>query len=89
MILAAGSRMKLGLAHSWIVGDRAADIATGRAAHLAGGILISPRADDPDRQAARGLAAPDFIVEISASLEAAVSLLLAQGRLRGEARGAG
>ena len=89
MILAAGSRMKLDLAHSWIVGDRAADIATGRAAHLAGGILLSPRADDPDRQAARGLEAPDFIVEISASLEAAVSLLLAQGRLSGEARGAG
>ena len=89
MILAAGSRMKLDLAHSWIVGDRAADIATGRAAHLAGGILISPQADDPDRQAARGLEAPDFIVEISASLEAAVSLLLAQGRLRAQARGAG
>ncbi len=29
MILAAGSRMKLDLAHSWIVGDFAADIATG------------------------------------------------------------
>ena len=89
MILAAGSRMKLDLAHSWIVGDRAADIATGRAAHLAGGILLSPHADDPDRQAARGLEAPDFIVEISASLEAAVSLLLAQGRLRAQASGAG
>jgi phosphoglycolate phosphatase-like HAD superfamily hydrolase len=77
------------LAHSWIVGDRAADIATGRAAHLAGGILLSPPADDPDRQAARGLATPDFVVEISASLEAAVSLLLAQGRLRAETHGAG
>jgi D-glycero-D-manno-heptose 1,7-bisphosphate phosphatase len=89
MILAAGSRMKLDLAYSWIVGDRAADIATGRAAHLAGGILLSPHADAPDRQAARGLEATDFIVEISASLEAAVSLLLAQGRLTGEASGAG
>ena len=81
--------MKLDLAHSWIVGDRASDLATGRAAHLAGGVLISPHGDDPDRQAAQGLAEPDFIVEISASLEAAVSLLLAQGRLRAQARGAG
>ncbi len=89
MILAAGSRMKLDLAHSWIVGDRASDIATGRAAHLAGGILISPREDDPGRQAASGLKAPGFIVDISASLADAVSLLLAERRLSGEARGAG
>ena len=89
MILAAGTRMKLDLAHSWIVGDRALDIATGRAAHLAGGILISRRQDDPERQAASGLTAPDFIVEISASLAAAVSLLLAEGRLSARAHGAG
>ena len=30
MIVAAGERMKLDLAHSWIVGDRASDIAAGR-----------------------------------------------------------
>jgi D-glycero-D-manno-heptose 1,7-bisphosphate phosphatase len=82
MILAAGSRMKLDLEDSWIVGDRAPDIATGRAARLAGGILISSRQDDPERQAVTGLKAPGFIVDISASLEEAVSLLLAQGRLR-------
>jgi len=89
MILAAGSRMKLDLAKSWIVGDRALDIATGRAAHLAGGILISPNTDDPERHAARTLNAPGFIVDISPSLEVAVSLLLADGRLGAQAHGAG
>ena len=81
MILAAGSRMKLDLAHSWIVGDHASDIATGRAAHLAGGILISPQQDDPERQVVAALKAPGFIVELSASLGAAVSRLLAERRL--------
>jgi D-glycero-D-manno-heptose 1,7-bisphosphate phosphatase len=89
MILAAGSRMKLDLAHSWIVGDRASDIATGHAAHLAGGILISPDEDDPERHAVQALKAPEFIVDIAPSLEVAVSRLLAAGRLGAPAHGAG
>ncbi len=81
MILAAGRRMKLDLSHSWIVGDRVSDIAAGRAAHLAGGILVSPRQDDPERNTATALTTAGFAVEISASLEDAVSLLFSQGRL--------
>lgn len=81
MIVAAGERMKLDLARSWIVGDRASDIAAGRLAQLAGGILLSANADDPERAAAMGLSAEGFAVDIAASLEAAVSLLLSRGRL--------
>jgi D-glycero-D-manno-heptose 1,7-bisphosphate phosphatase len=81
MILAAGRWMRLDLSHSWIVGDRASDIAAGRAARLEGGILVSPRKDDPERNPATALTTVAFAVEISASLEDAVSLLLSQGRL--------
>jgi len=78
MIVAAGERMKLDLAHSWIVGDRVSDIAAGRAAELAGGILVSLHKDDPERHAAAGLTSEHFAVDIAASLADAVSLLLAR-----------
>lgn len=81
MILAAGDRMKLDLLRSWIIGDRASDIAAGRAAHLAGGVLLSPREGDPGRDAAKALNADGFVVEISPSLAAAVSGLISRGRL--------
>jgi D-glycero-D-manno-heptose 1,7-bisphosphate phosphatase len=80
MIVTAGERMKLDLAHSWIVGDRASDVAAGRAAGLAGGILVSPRDDSPERPAAIGLRRERFAVAIAASLADAVSRLLAQGQ---------
>jgi D-glycero-D-manno-heptose 1,7-bisphosphate phosphatase len=81
MILAAGERMKLDLARSLIVGDRASDLAAGRAAGLAGGVLISPRADDAEGAAATALRGQRFAVEITPSLAEAVALLLARGGL--------
>jgi D-glycero-D-manno-heptose 1,7-bisphosphate phosphatase len=80
MIVAAGERMKLDLAQSWIVGDRASDVAAGRAAGLAGGILVSPHDDNPERPAAIALKREGFAADIAASLTDAVSLLLAQGQ---------
>ena len=79
MIVAAAARMKIDLAHSWIAGDRASDIDAGRAAELAGGILISLREDDAERHAARALAGEHFAVDIVASLGEAVAQLLARG----------
>ena len=86
MIVAAGERMKLDLSRSWIVGDRASDIAAGRAAELEGGILISPREDDPQQHAAIGLASEHFAVDIAAALADAVSLLLAREKFGHTAR---
>jgi D-glycero-D-manno-heptose 1,7-bisphosphate phosphatase len=81
MIIAAAERMRLDLARSFIVGDRASDLAAGRAAALAGGILISTAADDAERAAAMALRGGRFAVEVVASLADAVALLLARGRL--------
>ncbi len=81
MILAAGERMKLDLQQSWIVGDRSSDIAAGRAANLAGGILVSPHQHDPERPAAIGLNGEHFAVDIAPSLADAVARLLTPGRL--------
>jgi D-glycero-D-manno-heptose 1,7-bisphosphate phosphatase len=78
MIIAAGERMKLDLSRSWIVGDRASDIAAGRAARLAGGILVSPGDDDCELQPAAALASKQFAVDIKASLADAVAFLLAR-----------
>ncbi len=41
MLLRAAALLQLDLARSWIVGDRASDLAAGRAAGLAGGILLA------------------------------------------------
>jgi D-glycero-D-manno-heptose 1,7-bisphosphate phosphatase len=79
MILAAAQRMKLDLLRSWIVGDRDSDIAAGRAAHLEGGVLLSPKADEPKRRKAAGL--KGFAFEIAASLDDAVTLLVSRGYL--------
>jgi D-glycero-D-manno-heptose 1,7-bisphosphate phosphatase len=78
MIVEAASRMKLDLARSWMVGDRAHDLAAGAAAGLAGGTLLA--ADDPERQAASRLAGPRFVVETAANLADAVAAMLGRGQ---------
>jgi D-glycero-D-manno-heptose 1,7-bisphosphate phosphatase len=81
MIVTAAERMQLDLARSWIAGDRASDLAAGCAAGLAGGVLISSRADDAEGATAMRLRSGDFTVEIAFSLADAVALLLQRGRL--------
>jgi D-glycero-D-manno-heptose 1,7-bisphosphate phosphatase len=73
MILEAASRMQLDLARSWIVGDRAHDLAAGAAAGLAGGTLVM--ADDAETQAASRLAGARFVVETAPNLADAVAAL--------------
>ncbi len=78
MILAAASGMNFDLARSWIIGDRAHDLAAGAAAGLRGGTLIA--ADEREQQAARALANPRFIVEIAASSAAAIAAVADSAR---------
>ena len=51
MILAAGEQMKLDLPRSWIVGDRASDLAAGRNAGLRGGVLVPATNSEGERTA--------------------------------------
>jgi D-glycero-D-manno-heptose 1,7-bisphosphate phosphatase len=78
MILEAAKRMRLDLAGSWIVGDRAHDLAAAAAAGLAGGALLA--ADDRERQAASRLAGARFVVETAPNLADAVAALIGRGR---------
>ena len=79
MIVAAARGMNLNLSRSWIVGDRAHDLAAGAAADLAGGTLVAP--DKGERQQALELASPQFIVETAANAVAALARLVDGRRL--------
>jgi D-glycero-D-manno-heptose 1,7-bisphosphate phosphatase len=82
MLLEAARLMQLDLRASWIVGDRASDIEAGRAAALAGGILLLTRDDTSDRTAALVHAGKHYAVATASDLADAVAGLLAQGRLQ-------
>jgi D-glycero-D-manno-heptose 1,7-bisphosphate phosphatase len=79
MVVTAAQRMNLDLSRSWIIGDQVHDLATGRAAGLAGGTLVA--ANDPERQKARSLAQDRFSVETASNLGDAVATLIKQRRL--------
>jgi D-glycero-D-manno-heptose 1,7-bisphosphate phosphatase len=79
MIFAAAERMNLNLARSWIVGDKADDLAAGAAAGLAGGTLLA--ADDGARQEASRLQSKQFAVTTARNLADAVADLINSGRL--------
>ena len=71
MLLRAGRRLGLDLGGSWILGDRASDLAAGRAAGLAGGCLLATGygARPGEREAAKALKSKDFEVEMAASID--------------------
>jgi D-glycero-D-manno-heptose 1,7-bisphosphate phosphatase len=62
MILRAAERLGLDLAGSWIVGDRALDLAAGRAAGLAGGAHVLTGHGAAERDAALAVATGRFRV---------------------------
>jgi D-glycero-D-manno-heptose 1,7-bisphosphate phosphatase len=82
MILEAVRRMRLDPSRSWIVGDRAHDLAAGLAAQLAGGTLVGAAAAQ-ERDAAARLAGARFKVETAADLHAAVDGLIGRRQLLG------
>jgi len=73
MILAAAKGMNLDLSRSWIVGDRAHDLAAGAAAGLSGGALIP--ADGREQETASALANSRFTVEIAPNSAAAIAAM--------------
>ena len=75
MILRAAERLGLDLADSWIVGDRASDLAAGRAAGLAGGAHVLTGHGAAERDAALAVATGRFRV-VSAESAAEVPALL-------------
>jgi D-glycero-D-manno-heptose 1,7-bisphosphate phosphatase len=79
MILAASKRMNVDLSRSWIVGDKAHDIAAGLAAGLAGATLLT--SDERELRDASALASPRFDVEVAANLADAVAELIKRRRL--------
>jgi D-glycero-D-manno-heptose 1,7-bisphosphate phosphatase len=70
MLLAAGGGLNLDLSRSWMVGDKASDLAAAAAAGLAGGTLIT--ADEREREPASRLASRRFRVETAAGPAAAI-----------------
>jgi len=84
MILEAASRMKLDLSRSWIIGDKAHDLAAGKAAQLAGGTLVG--AADEEQQLVSPLADMSFVVNTTMNLSDAVDALIVDGRAFGRAR---
>lgn len=77
MLLRAGRRLGLDLARSWVVGDRARDLAAGRAAGLAGGLLVATGygGDPAEQEGAKALVAKGFSVVFGASIAAAEDLV--------------
>jgi D-glycero-D-manno-heptose 1,7-bisphosphate phosphatase len=76
MLLGAAERLPLDLAASWIIGDRTRDLAAGRHAGLAGGLLVSTGYGDQqgEREAALSLATDGrFRVLVGASVSAALT----------------
>ena len=82
MILEAVRQMQIDAPGSWIIGDRASDIETGRAAGLAGGILVLTGNGANDRDAALSHASERYAVEIAPDLGGAVAGLVEHGRLQ-------
>jgi len=78
MLFAAAERLPLDLAGSWIIGDRTRDLAAGRHAGLAGGLLVSTGygGQQGERETAQSLAKDGgFRVLVGASVAAALTAI--------------
>lgn len=76
MLLRAAERLGLDLARSWVVGDRARDLAAGRAAGCAGGLHVLSGYGAAERAEASRLATPAFEVRLGETAADARSLPL-------------
>ena len=76
MILRAAELLNLDLARSWIVGDKVSDLAAGKAAGLAGGLLVETGYGRTEKAAAAGLAGDGFSLRGGKTIAAALDLPL-------------
>jgi len=77
MIWEASKQMGLDLANSWVIGDRASDLAAGRAASLRGGVLVTTGHGKNEQGAALAIADERFIVKVSPDLADAIEVPIA------------
>ncbi len=77
MLLRAETALKLDLASSWLVGDRASDLEAARRARMAGGVHVlgGHGSDAGARAAALALDAPNFKVGCAPTVESAMALI--------------
>jgi D-glycero-D-manno-heptose 1,7-bisphosphate phosphatase len=75
MILAAANMLPILLRTSWIIGDRASDLAAGRNAGLWGGLLVGPGGRLGELDTVQGLASARFRVFVGPSVAAALSVI--------------
>jgi D-glycero-D-manno-heptose 1,7-bisphosphate phosphatase len=76
MLLRAAELLDLDLAGSWIVGDKASDLAAGKAAGLAGGLLVETGYGRTEKAAASSLAESGFSLRGGKTIAAALGLPL-------------
>lgn len=79
MLLAAAERLDIELSGSWIVGDRARDIAAGEAAGLAGAVHVATGHGGNEAAEALALARAGFSVYSAGSIAAVADLLSPSG----------
>jgi D-glycero-D-manno-heptose 1,7-bisphosphate phosphatase len=82
MIFEAVRQMRIDAAGSWVIGDRASDIEAGRAAGLAGGILVLTGNGANERDVALSHTSDHYAVETAPDLGRAVASLIERGRLQ-------
>ena len=75
MLLAAGAALGLDLARSWIVGDRAIDMAAGKAAGVAGGFHVATGHGARERESALAVAGGGFDVRAGPDIADAMALV--------------
>lgn len=68
MFRKAAEMAGLDLRRSWVIGDKSSDLEAGRAAGLAGGVLVLTGHGANQREAALGLRRPDFGVRVEGSI---------------------
>jgi len=75
MLLRAADMLDIDLEGSWIIGDKASDLLTGRAAGLRGGVLVMTGHGSEHREAAIALGTLEFKVLIASSIAEATALV--------------